>query len=120
MYTADNVCHALRNFEELSSYSGSILLPSCEAAVNWVTARLRSGVDENDPLILSTAVALAHYFFFLRRLSDPDKYESYKVGDVTVRKDALKLLQIEKEMRNQAIADAAPILKDCEFYCRGR
>ncbi len=120
MYTADNVLFALREYTELYSFSNDQLLPSCKKGLNWVYARLRSGVDEDDPLILSTAVSLAHFFFFAFRLSDPDKYESYKVGDVTVRKDALKLLQIEKEMRNQAIADAASILKDCEFYCRGR
>ena len=120
MYTADNLLLALREYIELYSFSNDQLLPSCKKGLNWVYARLRSGVDEDDPLILSTAVSLAHFFFYAFRLSDPDKYESYKVGDVTVRKDALKLLQIEKEMRDQAIADAAPILKDCEFYCRGR
>ena len=120
MYTADNVLFALREYVELYSFSNDQLLPSCKKGLNWVYARLRSGVDEDDPLILTTAVALAHYFFFVCRLSDPDKYESYKVGDVTIRKDANKLFQIEKDMRNQAIADASSILTDCGFYCRGR
>lgn len=120
MYTADNVCFALRTYADMGSYSNDELMPSCKNGLNWVNARLRSGVDESDPLILTTAVALAHYFFFVCRLSDPDKYESYKVGDVTIRKDANKLFQIEKDMRNQAIADASSILTDCGFYCRGR
>lgn len=120
MYTADNVCFKLRDYADMSDFTNTQLLPSCQTALAWVNARLKSGVDENDPLILTTAVALAHYFFFICRLSDPDKYESYKVGDVTVRKEPLKLFQIENELRKQAIADAAPILKDCEFYCRGR
>lgn len=120
MYTADDVCFKLCDYADMSAFSNNQLMPSCINALNWVNARLKSGVDEDDPLILSTAVALAHYFFFICRLSDPDKYESYKVGDVTVRKEPLKLYQIENELRRQAIADASPILKDCGFYCRGR
>ena len=120
MYTADNVYSVLTAYSDMEGYTRQQLMPSCTDGLNWVNARLCEGVDENDPLILSTAGAMAHFFFFLKRLTEPDKYQNYKVGDVTVKQEPLKLFQFEKELRNQAIADACTILKDCGFYCRGK
>lgn len=120
MYTAENVCSVLKAYADMADYTEEQLMPSCSNGLNWVNARLKSGVDESDPLILTTAAALAHFFFFIVRLAEPDKYENYKVGDVTVKQEPLKLFRFEKQIREQAIADASTILKDCGFYCRGR
>lgn len=120
MYTADNVCSVLAAYSDMEGYTSQQLMPSCNDGLNWVNTRLRDGVDENDPLILTTASAMAHFFFFLKRLTEPEKYQNYKVGDVTVKQEPLKLFQFEKELRSQAIADACTILRDCEFYCRGK
>lgn len=120
MYTAENVCSVLKAYEDMEGYTDEQLMPSCLNGLNWVNERLKSGVDESNPLILTTAAALAHFFFFIVRLAESDKYQNYKVGDVTVKQEPLKLFQFEKELRKQAIADACSILKDCGFYCRGR
>ena len=120
MYTANDVLNSLKKYADTDGYKTEQMLPSCNDGLTWVVQRLKEGVDENDPLILSTAAAMAHFYFFLKRLCEPDKYQNYKVGDVTVKQEPLKLLQFEKEMRKQAIADACSILKDCGFYCRGK
>ncbi len=120
MYTANDVFTVLRSYADMEGYTMEQLMPACSDGLFWVNRRLRDGVSENDPLILKTAGAMAHFFFFLKRLAEPDKYQNYKVGDVTVKQEPLKLFQFEKELRQQALADACPILKDCGFYCRGK
>lgn len=120
MYTANDVFSVLSAYADTDGYTPAQMLPCCSDGLAWVNKRLRDGVDEEDPLILSTAAAIAHYFFFLRRLTEPDKYQNYKVGDITIRQEPCKLLEFEKELRRQALADACSILKDCGFYCRGK
>ena len=120
MYDVVDVYNTLMTYSDMDGFNAGQLHTSCEDGLNWVNTRLREGVDENDPLILTTAGAMAHFFFFLKKLTEPDKYQNYKVGDVTVKQEPLKLFQFEKELRSQAIADACTILRDCEFYCRGK
>lgn len=120
MYTAYDVYESLMRYSDMDGYTDDQMFPSCEDGLSWVNRHLKDGVDEKDPLILSTAAAMAHFFFFLKRLCEPEKYQNYKVGDITVKQEPLKLLQFEKEIRKQALADACSILKDCGFYCRGK
>ena len=120
MYNYVDVYNSLMAYSDMDGYDEEQVLPSCEDGLAWVNRHLKDGVDEKNPLILSTAAAMAHFYFFLKRLCEPEKYQNYKVGDVTVKQEPLKLLQFEKEIRKQAIADACSILKDCGFYCRGK
>lgn len=120
MFTADDVYSALSAYADMEGYTEEQLIPVCSDGLAWVNKRLRSDADENDLLIVTTAAAIAHFFFFIKRLTEPEKYQNYKVGDVTVNQDPVKQFQLEKEIRKQAIADACSILKDCGFYCRGK
>ena len=120
MYTVSDVFNTLKEYSDMEGYTEDQIMPSCSDGLAWVVRHLKDGVDENNPLILSTAAAMAHFYFFLKRLCEPEKYQNYKVGDITVKQEPLKLLQFEKELRKQAIADACSILKDCGFYCRGK
>ncbi len=120
MYNVLDVYNALMEYSDMEGFNAGQLHPSCQDGLTWVNNHLKEGVDENNPLILSTAAAMAHFFFFLKRLCEPEKYQNYKVGDITVKQEPLKLLQFEKEIRKQALADACSILKDCGFYCRGK
>lgn len=120
MFSANDVYNALISYSDTKDFTDEELLCCCTDGLNWVIRRLRSGVSEQNPLILETATAIAHYFFFIRRLSEPDKYENYKVGDLTVKQNVQKQFEMEKQLRQSAIANAAEILKDGGFFFCGR
>ncbi len=118
MIQVNDVLAELMNFNDMQGYSQQQLTPCCEKGLAWVQRRLRDGADKNDPLITTTAAALAHYFFFIYRLSDPDKYSTYKAGDMTISRDISKELEFEKSVKNEAIAAACSILSDGGFcFC---
>ena len=118
MIQVSEVMELLMNYADMEGYSDEQVLPSCERGVQWVTQRLRSGAENNKELINHTAAALAHYFFFLCRLSEPDKYDTYKAGDMSIKRNLEKELLYETEIRNQAIAAASEILEDGGFcFC---
>lgn len=120
MISVNDVYTLLCDYSDTEDYTEEQLTPCCEEGLNWVLNRLKSTADKSNPLIAETAAAIAHFFFFIRKLAEPDKYESYKVGDITVKQNPLKQYQTEKELRRQAIANAASILNDEGFYFRGR
>ena len=118
MISATDVYTAVKNYSDVSEVAEEQLIPCCEDALDWVVRRLKDGVSESDPLITKTAAAIAHFFFFIRSVTEPDKYESFKVGDMTVKRNPHMLYEKERDMRLQALADAAPILKDGGFsFC---
>lgn len=119
MIFAKDVYAAISVYKDIEPYSEADIMPFCQKGLDWVNRRLRKTVDPDNPLIKDTAVAMAHYFFFLCRLSDAEKYDSCKVGDVTYKRNLNKELEFEKQIKNQAIAEAAGILTDGGFYCYG-
>ena len=119
MITADDVLTTLCSNYDTSGYPQEDLLSCCETGLNWVKGRLKKGVSESNPLIKQTAAAVAHFHFFIRTLTEPEKYESYRVGDITVNSDPSKDLERERMIRDNALADAASILVDGGFYCSG-
>ena len=119
MIQAADVYYSMSVFMDTRQYDEQDVMPCCQKGLDWVMARLQEGVDPDNPLITQTAAAMAHFYFFLCRITDPDKYENCKVGDVTYNRNIEKEFEFENRIRNQAIADAAEILKDGGFYCRG-
>ena len=117
MITANDVLAVLRSNYDTAAYPETDLLLSCEYGLSWVNARLKKSVKEDDPLIKQTACAVAHFHFFVRTLTEPEKYESYRVGDVTVNCNPAKALEREKMLRDTALAEASSILVDGGFYC---
>ncbi len=115
MISAVDVCNALKSYSDTEGFSESQLSSFAEAGLSFVKGRLREGVDENHPLILRTATVVAHYNFFLGTISSSDRYESYKAGDMTVRRNISKEFQIEKEVMLNALCEAAEILTDKGF-----
>ena len=115
MISAADVCNALKSYSDTEGFSESQLSSFAEAGLSFVKCRLREGVDENHPLILRTATVVAHYNFFLGTISSSDRYESYKAGDMTVRRNISKEFQIEKEVMLNALCEAAEILTDKGF-----
>lgn len=120
MINVSDVYTALCANETSKGHTGQELFPCCEKGLAWVKARLKDDVDENDPLIAQTAAAVAEFYFFIKSLSQEDSYESYKVGDMTVKRDPEKEMKLAIQKRALAIADASSILKDGGFYCCGK
>lgn len=119
MITANDVLTVLRSNYDTADFPDEELISCCDIGLEWVNARLRSDASDTDPLITRTAAAVAHYHFFVRTLCEPEKYESYKVGDITINNNPTKALERETLLRDTAIAEAAAILVDGGFYCRG-
>ena len=116
MINISDVYAALCTYESVKGVSSDVLFPCCEQGLSWVRKNLKASADENDPLIVSTAAALADFYFFLKRQSETDIYESYKVGDMTVSRNAEKELKIAEKKRDIAIARAHSILEDGGFF----
>ena len=119
MTQLSDVLDCLTGYADTASYTAEELTPFCERGLLWVKGRLRDGADTEGPLIPPTAAAMAHYFFFLSRLTETDKYESFTAGDMTVRRNLDREMRFEETARDGAIAAAASILKDGGFYCNG-
>lgn len=120
MITANDVLTVLRSNYDTSDYPLEELLSCCNAGLDWVNERLRPGITEDNPLITRTAAAVAHFHFFVKTLAEPDKYESYRVGDLSVTNNPSKALERETALRDYAIAQAASILIDGGFFCSGK
>ena len=120
MISVSDVYAALCTYESSKAFTGEELFPCCEQGLSWVKANLRDTADENDPLITHTAAAVADFYLFLKKQSETDAYESYKVGDMTVRRNIEKELLIAEKKRDMAIARAHTILNDGGFYCCGQ
>ncbi|MBQ6601140.1 MAG: hypothetical protein IIX36_05805 [Clostridia bacterium] len=117
MITANDVLTVLRSNYDTADFSEEELLSFCNTGINHIKERLRSGVSANNPLIAETAAAVAHYHLFVRSLAEPEKYESYRVGDITINNSPSKALQRELQIRDEALARAHSILEDGGFAC---
>lgn len=117
MIEVSDVYSLMTVYADTRTYAQQDIVPCCEKGLDWVNERLRDDVDPDNPLIAQTAAAMAHFYFFIFRLTDPEKYENCKVGDITYNRNIEKEFEFENRIRNQAIADAAEILRDGGFYC---
>ena len=67
MINISDVYAALCTYESVRGYSSDMLFPCCEQGLRWVRENLRDSADENDPLIVSTAAAIADFYLFLKK-----------------------------------------------------
>ncbi|MCM1365268.1 MAG: hypothetical protein NC122_09045 [Faecalibacterium sp.] len=116
MIEAIEVCAILKEYTDFEDMGATDLLLPCQQGLDWVRRHLRDDVNENDPLIIKTAAALARFNIFVKRIGETERYKSYKVGDMTIQRNLEEEYNIEKEMRQQALIEAAEILKDGGFY----
>ncbi len=120
MINVSDVYSVLCTYENAKAFSSDELFPLCSRGLDWVKARLKDDADENDPLIAVTAAAIADFYVFLMSLSEVDSYESYKVGDMTIKRNPEKEIKLAMQKRSLAIAEAGSILKDGGFYCASK
>lgn len=119
MTEVSDVLTCLQSYADTEDCTAEQLMPFCERGLLWVQSRLRPEADRESPLISAAAAAVAHYFFFLTRLTETDRYESFTAGDMTVRRNTEKEIRTEERARNEALAAASSVLKDGGFFCRG-
>lgn len=115
MITVSDVLGALTLYSDTENFSQEKLTSFAAIGLAFINERLKDNADENNPVLLKAAAAVAHYHFFIGAISSSDRYESYKAGDMTIRRNILKELQFEKEALSAALSDAASILTDTEF-----
>ena len=102
MITANDVLTVLRSNYDTADYPDEELIPCCDAGLEWVNSRLRSDAQAEDSLVIRTAAAVAHYHFFVRTLCEPEKYESYRVGDISITNNPTKALERETLLRERS------------------
>ncbi len=119
MTEVSDVLTCLMKYADMEAFTAEQLTPPCERGLLWVYGKLRPGADKESPLIPHTAAALAHYFFFLTRLTETDRYEAYTAGDMSVKRNTEKELRFEERIRDEAIAAASSILTDGGFFFCG-
>ncbi len=119
MAQVSDVLTCLMNYADMEGYTAEQLEPCCERGLAWVYGKLKPDIDKESPLVVHTAAAIAHYYFFFTRLTETDKFESYTAGDMTVKRNTEKEMKFETLARDEAIANASSILIDGGFYCSG-
>lgn len=79
----------------------------------WLDDHIADEALETTDKALNLVEALGRYYI---RLLEFNGQSSARIGDVTVRTETAKLLEIEKMLRDEAIVSAGDILKDGDFY----
>ena len=113
---ATQVLAVLRDNRLFDDISEAVLLRESVRALGAVKEQLRDDVDPTDPRVALTAAALARYRLFCAMLESGERFASYKAGDITIARDLKAEFEMEKQLRDQALLDAVPILKDGGFY----
>lgn len=107
----------LGNLKQISSLDEeeTAALPLCLTCLEDIRARLKAGADTNDPCIERAAAGLAFYKLMLKRITEDGTVTSFKAGDMSVTQKPAELLRLAATVRDEAIAGAAPLLKDEDF-----
>lgn len=116
MIEPTDVCAILKEHADLEDVAQEQLLPVCKRALEFVKGLLKEDADSESPCVAALAAAEARVQVFVRMLSEPDRFSSYKAGDMTIQRDLEKEFAIEKAMRDEAFLKSAAILKDGGFY----
>ena len=113
---ATQVLAILRDNRLFDETDEGVLLRACVRALGETKERLRDGVDESDPRVAQTAAALARYALFCAMLDSGERFSSYRAGDITIQRDLKAEFAAEQALRDEALTQAAPILRDGGFF----
>ena len=79
--------------------------------------------EEEEKLCLGIALSslerVQYYALCVRRAGNSDGVESFKAGDITVKKGADSSLKFAASVRDAALAELTPLLSDDGFFCCG-
>ena len=118
MITQWSVLALLRQLLPLSEEEAADALPLCLTALEQVRARLRDGISMEDGRIARAAAGIAFYTLAVRRVSVDDGVTSFKAGDVSIGRSSAQALAFARSVRDEALADASPVLRDEGFVFR--
>ena len=116
MIEAIDICAVLKENCAFESLAPEQMLPVCGRVLRTLQPRLREEADPDDVRLLRLAAALARFELFSLLLSESDRFSGYKAGDITIQKNLQAELRFEQQLRDEALAAAAPILRDGGFY----
>ena len=109
------VLNRLKQTAPLDDEGAASGLPLCVVCLEEIRARLREGADGNDIRIERAAAGLAFYKTMLKRIAEDGGVTGFKAGDVSVRQNPGDILTIAEKVRDEALAGAAPLLRDDLF-----
>ena len=110
-----NVLESLKQITDLDEEGATAALPLCHSGLEEIKVRLRDDADPNDPRVISAAAALAFYKMTLRRIDSNEAVTSFKAGDVTVTKSPSAMLEGAVKIRDDALINILPLVKDEGF-----
>lgn len=111
-----DVCISLEEAGVFPDLSRTELLPHCKKAAEWLLRNIREDADSDSPLALRVAEATARYYVFTSRIGTTESYGSFKVGDMTLKRDIKAEAEIERLLYKEALCEGAEILRDGGFY----
>ena len=109
------VLSRLRQMASLDEEGIAAGLTLCLVCLEEIRGRLKDGASANDPAVERAAAGLAFYKLFLKRITLDGAVTLFKAGDVSVSQDSRGLLALAEKVRDEALAGAAPLLKDEMF-----
>lgn len=116
MTDASTVLAIVKEYADLEDMGAQEILPLCQRAIDFVLGKLKPMVDRDTPLVAETAAAVARYYIFTKRMGESRRFQKYKVGDVSMERNLESELSVEQQMYREALANAADILRDGDFY----
>lgn len=119
MITSSDVYTQFLLYDDLDDLDEDTALLYCEHGLDWTERHLKDDAQEDDSRIAIVASAMAHFYLFSKRITETDRYSSYLVGNMTVKRNLAQDFELETQMRDCAIASAYDILKDVGFYFNG-
>ncbi|NLA77812.1 MAG: hypothetical protein GX851_08320 [Clostridiales bacterium] len=115
MISSHSVLERLRQLTALDSEGAAEALPLCALAAIGISERARVDADLNDERLLNAAAACAFNNLTLLRTVKADDPESFKAGDITVKKNCDSNVRLASKLMESMMLEAAPLLKDTAF-----
>ena len=119
MITQWSVLSLLKQLTDIGEGEEKVCLGIALSSLERVNSRLRADADRDDVRIAQAAAGLAYYALGVRRAGNSDGVESFKAGDITVKKSADSSLKFAASGRDAALAELTPLLSDDGFFCCG-
>ncbi len=115
MTTSWNVLARFRQLIDIDDTEAEKILPLCVVNLQRIQAQLRSDVNQDDVRIAEAAAALTYYDYAIKLSSETDDVTSFKAGDITVSKSVSSLTENAEKMKNSALLELVPLMKDTNF-----
>jgi len=113
---ATQVLAILRDNRMFDETDEGVLLRAAVRALGELKVRLRPEADENDPRVAAAAAALARFRLFTELSEKGERFAGFRAGDLTVNRDLNAEFATERALRDEALAAAAPVLRDGGFF----